>query len=132
MGLDMQLIYREAAELDETTDKFGCTHLHAVEYERAYWRKHAPLHQFIVDKFNGGEDNCQPIFLDEKQLKKLAAACKSKELHSIEDCGGFFFGSREMWEQLLANGDKDAEIFESAANFLREGFNRSVFYQASW
>jgi hypothetical protein len=38
--------------------------------EVGYWRKHAPLHNFIVRAFADGEDNCRPIDL------------------SVESCGG--------------------------------------------
>ena len=55
------------------------------------WRKFAPLHEYIVDEFAGGEDNCQRIHFEPEDLRKIANALRHDKLPANEDCGGFFF-----------------------------------------
>lgn len=115
-----------------------------------YWRKHAPLHQLIVDAFANGEDDCRPIDLRAEDLRWIASVLRgdaSTPLPPNDRCGGFFFGDKEWWDELRERADEDAEIFEKAADWLEssspeeisptqrrypEKFWHSVEYQASW
>ena len=78
--------------------------------EVGYWRKHAPLHNFIVKAFADGEDNEDVI-------------------------RGAFFGDEEWWDELRENAHEDAETFDKAADWVEsegENFWHSVEYRASW
>ena len=117
-----------------------------------YWRKHAPLHQLIVDAFANGEDNCRPIDLRVEDLRWIASVLRgdaSTPLPPNHRCGGFFFGNEEWWDEMRAEPERehDARIFEKAADWLESGspeeisptqrrypekFWHSVEYQASW
>lgn len=108
--------------------------------EVGYWRKHAPLHDFIVRAFADGEDNCRPIQLNVEQLRWIAKVLRGEdseyELPSNEDViRGAFFGDEEWWDELRENAHEDAETFDKAADWVEsegENFWHSVEYQASW
>ena len=101
-----------------------------------YWRKNAPLHMLMVNRFANGKDDCQPIDLDVAQLRLIATILRSKGLPTDEQCGGFFFGDEEWWAECRKNADEDAKVFEAAADWLAINSNsrfwNSVEYQASW
>ena len=108
--------------------------------ELGYWRKHAPLHQLIVDAFADGKDNCRPIDLRAEDLRWIASVLRgdaATHLPPNQNCGGFFFGDEEWWNELRGNYLEDSLVFEKAANWLEadqqnEMFWHSVEYQASW
>jgi hypothetical protein len=92
-----------------------------------YWRKHPNLHGYIVNTFADGEDNCQPIMLDENDIEKIIAAITAQTLPHTE---GFFFGASDGSEK-----DDDLKILTAALNWRRspeQGVWRSIHYQASW
>ena len=109
--------------------------------EVGYWRKHAPLHMFIVNAFAGGEDNCRPIDLSAEDLRWIAKVLRGEdreyEMPDNANCRGFFFGNEELWDELREDAHEDAEIFEKAADWLDsdqqdDKYWHSVEYQASW
>lgn len=108
-----------------------------TEYEAGYWRKHAPLHNFIVRNFaDDGIDDCSPISLSPEVCRRIAEWLRSKSWStSEEDNAGFFFGSSDWWEELKSEADEDAAVFEKLADWLEvreDNFWRSAEYQASW
>ena len=110
--------------------------------EVGYWRKHAPLHNFIVKEFADGEDNCRPIDLTSENLRWIAKVLRGENefygLPSNENVvRGCFFGDEEWWDELRERADEDAEIFDKAADWLDsdqqdDKYWHSVEYQASW
>jgi len=107
--------------------------------EVGYWRKHAPLHNFIVEQFADGKDNCRPIELSAEELRWIAKVLRGENenygLPDNDDCHGCFFGNDEWWDELRENAHEDAETFDKAADWVEsEGKNfwHSVEYQASW
>mgnify|MGYP003131283737 CR=1 FL=1 len=110
--------------------------------EVGYWRKHAPLHNFIVRAFADGEDNCRPIQLNVEQLRWIAKVLRGEdseyELPSNEDViRGAFFGDEEWWDELRRRRFEDAETFDKAADWVDsdqqdDKYWHSVEYQASW
>ena len=101
------------------------------------WRKHAALHHLIVNTFADGVDDCSPIPLNPDDLRHIAKRLRERDFPPMEDCGGFFFGDEEWWQECCANADADADIFEKAANWITDeafegSFWHSVEYQASW
>ena len=104
----------------------------SYKLDLGYWRKFAPLHKFIVQVFANGVDECQPIYLDGDDLRRIAAALRDGGLPDNEDCHGFFFGSAEFWDQDRAEGEKHAQVFDTAAEWVEGNSWNSVIYQASW
>jgi hypothetical protein len=145
MGLDMYLHTRRfdhsGSRFDPESDKrpeHNGWKQQTIEYDVHYWRKFAPLHHYIVKHFAyQGEDNCQPIELGVDACEQIAQALRHPDTSfDLDECGGFFFGNREMWEDdLKVCANESAETFEKVAKWLREeeeGFWRSCYYQASW
>ncbi len=126
MGLDMYLtaeIYISGHPCD------GSYRKKAEHFDAGYWRKHPDLHGFIVQEFADGEDNCQPIWLDEDRIKQVMGAIKNRQLPKTT---GFFFGESENDDAQIA---EDLEIFQKALDWLKAeqpGEWRSIEYQASW
>ncbi len=105
------------------------------QLEIGYWRKHAPLHHMIVEKFNDGEDDCRPIDLTPKDLRLIAAALRDGEFPDDEECHGFFFGDEDWWADCRDEAEEDAKIFDAAADWLDKkdpAFFKYVEYRASW
>ena len=99
----------------------------------AYWRKHAPLHNYIVAKLAGGEDNCEPIPLNEENCKTIAAWLREGKISTDPDFNqGFFFGGEELWRAQLESRLEDAEYFDSLADWISKHTDKRTYYQASW
>ena len=96
------------------------------------WRKFAPLHKFIVNKFAKGEDNCQPIDLVAEDLRKIAKALRKNELPKNDDCHGFFFGGDETWDEYRSESEDHAKLFDKAADWSESNSFNTVTYVASW
>ena len=104
----------------------------SYKLDLGYWRKFDPLHKFIVQVFANGVDECQPIYLDAGDLRRIAAALRDGGLPDNEDCGGFFFGGPEIWDQGRAESEDHARVFDNAAEWVEGNSLNSVIYQASW
>ena len=100
--------------------------------DMGYWRKFAPLHKYIVKVFAGDVDECQPIHLTSDDCKRIAQALRDGGLPDNEDCGGFFFGNPEFWDEDRANGEEHAKVFDKAAEWVESNSWNTVTYQASW
>ena len=99
----------------------------------AYWRKHAPLHNYIVAKLAGGEDNCEPIPLNEENCKTIAAWLREGKISTDPDFNqGFFFGGEELWRTQLESRLEDAKYFDSLADWISKHADKRTYYQASW
>ena len=144
MGLDM---YLHTRRFDHSGSRFQPEEdkrprhngwpLACMEYDAGYWRKHAPLHNHIVENYAWqGEDNCQPIDLSADQCRAIATWLRSGSATTDEETqSGFFFGDSEWWEELLADAPEDAQLFDDIADWLEQdepNIWRSCFYQASW
>ena len=97
-----------------------------------YWRKHADLHGMIVETFADGVDECQEIHLDSSDCHRIADALRNNGLPDNEDCGGFFFGSPEFWDDYMVEAEDHARVFDKAAAWIESNSWNSVTYQASW
>ena len=100
--------------------------------DMGYWRKFAPLHKYIVKVFANDVDECQPIHLTNLDSKRIAEALRNGGLPDNEDCGGFFFGNPEFWDEDRANGEEHAKVFDKAAEWVESNSWNTVTYQASW
>lgn len=70
MGLDMYLNRKRYSHTNEKGNRVYS------EEEVGYWRKANQIHNYIVEHFANGEDNCQPIGLDLKDLENLLDVCE--------------------------------------------------------
>jgi hypothetical protein len=126
MGLDMYL----TAEVYLMDGPYtGSYRKKAERFDAGYWRKHPDLHGYIVQQFADGEDNCQPIVLNEDRIGQIMDTIKKRALPKIT---GFFFGESENDDDQIA---EDLEIFQKALDWLvaaQPGEWRSIEYQASW
>ena len=130
----------EARTLGRPVDADG-EHMSSTQHDLGYWRKFSPLHKYIVDTFADGVDECQKIDLTEDDLETIAQALTDATLPSNDDCGGFFFGDGEMWDEMKAEAARHAEKIRAAAKWINSSPLhpsgscaqwRSVHYQASW
>jgi len=110
-------------------DRFEVT---SYNLDLGYWRKFAPLHKYIVKVFANDVDECQEIHLDSDDLRRIATALRDGGLPDNEDCGGFFFGNPEFWDEDRAEGEKHAQVFDKAAEWVDSNSWNTVIYQASW
>ena len=147
MGLDMHLYKRmytknwnHTVKRKEVTVKVdgeevkGFDNPSYIIQEIGYWRKFNALHGFIVDNFAEGNDNCQEIWLDYGDVKKILRALKDEE-NPIEPTEGFFFGSQEMDEWYHTDVKNAIEVFESLLEEMKSELGIAYldyFYQASW
>jgi len=97
-----------------------------------YWRKFAPLHNYIVDVFANSVDDCQEIHLDSSDCHRIADALRNNGLPDNEDCHGFLFGSPELWDYYKDEAEEHAKVFDKAAAWIESNSWNSVTYQASW
>ena len=72
-----------------------------VEVKVAQWRKQNAIHNWFVQECQGGEDECQTVFVGREQLEVLRDTCRkvladptlADEL--LPTSNGFFFGSTD-------------------------------------
>lgn len=137
MGLDMYLRGDRFNFSQQRTQKVDGFDVERMVLDLGYWRKFAPLHHYIVSTFAGGSDKCQPIELDADDLNKIAEALEKNQLPANEDCGGFFFGSEDFWNDDRKEAKQHAQTFKAAARWLGQNADNrnlwcNVTYQASW
>ena len=111
-----------------------------------YWRKFNALHNYIVNTFASGEDNCQQISLDEDDLRNIlntlqeakyildsdaSDELKSDKLSDVfPTAEGFFFGSTAFDDYYAENV---AYTISVLTDLLEEdGDYPDFYYQASW
>ena len=116
-------------------DGYKCS---SEKLELGYWRKNAPLHNFITEVF-AEEDNCRPIDLSAENLRWIAKVLRSEDknhgLPDNDESRYYISVVDEWWDELRENAHEDAEIFDKAAKWLEsenDKYWHSVEYQASW
>lgn len=171
MGLDMYLYLnkyesqfdnkkltypRELATLKEKIRKRNFLSKE-TSYQVGYWRKFNALHSYIVNKLADGEDKCQDIYINRKNLKEMLEILKKVEksfdgaeiVKQNEDYiayknpvaeellptqSGFFFGGLEYDTWYLRDVRYAIELFEDVLKVLEKDKKGlySVYYRASW
>jgi len=140
MGLDMYLEGRKSvsSRYDLTDDQVKedgfVVKSHILDL--GYWRKHPQLHDFIVDTFAEGVDECQDIFLSKQNVHSIIEAIENDAVYD-EVVTGFFFGRSAFpgdadYEDQKA---RDLKILRAAYEWLNtapEGEWRDLYYKASW
>ncbi len=133
MGLDMYLTGEkfympDIKNLNENPTEDGFR-LKSKRLELGYWRKHPNLHGYIVDTFADGEDCCQEIELDSRDLQKIIDAIQHSKLPRTE---GFFFGASANDKD---EKDRARNILTRAIRWLQAeetGVFKVAVYRASW
>lgn len=113
-----------------------------VKVQCGYWRKANHIHQWFVEKCQGGVDECQEAYVSPERLEELHAACKmvviSPELAAVgaehlPTQPGFFFGSTEYDEYYKS----DCEDTMAQIDALRRPDGTfdpesTFYYRSSW
>ena len=149
MGLDM---YLNKIKRDVKFSPSMPTKWNEEGVEIGYWRKFNALHNYIVNEFNGGTDDCSEIPLSEQDLEQLLdVLTKVSKDHSLAPTllptqSGFFFDSLEYDEWYFKRVDYSIEVFTEALEFLKgkdsvsrenedgtiEYTDYKISYEASW
>jgi hypothetical protein len=102
-----------------------------------YWRKANAIHQWFVEKVQGGVDECQVARVQREQLQELKETCdgvlanatKASEL--LPTTSGFFFGGTdydEWYHESVKHTSEMLEMILSNPKFADCDFE----YQSSW
>lgn len=149
MGLDM---YLNKIKRDVKYTPLEPTKWKEEGQEIGYWRKFNALHNYIVNEFNGGVDDCREIILSDIAIEQLLdVLTKVSKDHSLAPTllptqSGCFFGSLEYDEWYFKRVDYAIEVFTEALEFLKEKDSTSrnnedgtieytdykISYEASW
>ena len=133
MGLDMYMYgekylfrARNKSQEDQMEDGFRVS---KKQLDIGYWRKHSNFHNFMVENFADGDDNCQPICLSVDDLKQIIDAVDKGILMSQKMSSIDFLHVDDELNQLLIVTIQKAIDWLSDSNRTE---SRSVYYQASW
>lgn len=131
-----ELFYKVIESVEATSfidDQFPSVY---VEVKVAYWRKANQVHDWFVNKVQGGEDNCAEYYVERDDLQELINLCDHVIAHP-EDAGdylptssGFFFGSTEYDEYYMNDIKYTSETLKSLLANVPEDW--SFFYASSW
>lgn len=109
-----------------------------ISEEVGYWRKFNALHGFIINKYAGGVDECQEIYLNLEQLQEILNACKTvlednlMAKYLMPTTEGFFFGAYDYDEFYFEDVERTVELLEEVLK-QDDGKNTAdYFYRASW
>lgn len=155
MGLDMYLSHRRS-KYNSNGGKNGRALTIIHEEEIGYWRKFNALHNFIVEEFADGVDECQKIELNIERVERVISvlsevlANKEDAASILPNASGFFFGSQEYDEWYFKDVENALGVFTEAATILMGSSKRTktakrntpddpfiwksedIIYQASW
>lgn len=135
MGLDQYLSKKKNISYERLEN--GNTRSVDEEITFGYWRKFNALHNFIVKEFANGVDECQQIYMGEREFSRILETLRKVDAKPIlapdllPTGAGCFFGSTEYDEWYFQNVKDSIGVFEEAL----ETYNLSdydIYYQASW
>ena len=152
MGLDMYMYLRKWEANHENKADFYPGQLESLEtmikarnflsksteYQVGYWRKANAIHKWFVDNCANGKDECQDIWVDEKDLLTLKATCEkvladhSKANELLPTTSGFFFGSTEYDEWYFSDIEYTVELLNKVLAVITTDKSYDVLYRASW
>lgn len=115
-------------------------------YEGGYFRKFNALHNYIVQNFAHGIDECQPIGLSEEDIQQVLGVLEEVDTNQqvadqlLPTASGFFFGGTQYDDWYFEEVKNAIIMFKDLLLFLntkprnRKGVYayHSVVYQASW
>lgn len=158
MGLDMSLYlryrpyeykenikedYPELLKLIVKDDNYVGYISNETYYEVAYWRKANAIHNYFVNHCADGVDQCQKIFINLVELKKLVELCEqvlndnalAPALLPTQD--GFFFGSTDYDDYYFKKIKYTYDVCSKIIAFIEEhnksdNYDWDIVYQSSW
>lgn len=106
-----------------------------VEVKVAQWRKQNAIHNWFVQECQGGEDECQTVFVGREQLEVLRDTCRkvladptlADEL--LPTSNGFFFGSTDYSEWYIEGLTYTADTIDRLLTMPNEW---DFEYSSSW
>ena len=134
MGLDMYLTGDKYVPYNggNVRDVVDGDEVEAVRLKMGQWRKHWALHNFIVERFADGDDNCRPFELDADGLREIAKVVEDGKLVDPND------GEMTHYKSVYAHHREPEQVRETvsvlrnAADWVEASDWYSVEYQASW
>ena len=121
------------SQFDVDVDPSGFAGI-SIDFPMGYWRKSNQVHQWFVDKFADGEDDCRKMFVNRESLEELRELClqvlrdNSLAEELLPSQSGFFFGSTEYNEWYFKDLARTVEILDRCLKSKFDYFE----YQASW
>jgi hypothetical protein len=123
----------ERLELEDVIDKSGFAGI-TVDVPMGYWRKSNMIHHWFVNNLADGVDECQPIYVNRKNLEDLKDLCitvvANPELAEqlLPTGSGFFFGSTSYDKYYFGDLNDTIGILTKCLESKFDYFE----YQASW
>jgi hypothetical protein len=120
-------------ELEDVIDKTGFAGI-TVDVPMGYWRKSNMIHHWFVNNLADGVDECQPIYVNRKNLEDLKDLCitvvANPELAEqlLPTGSGFFFGSTSYDKYYFGDLNDTIGILTKCLESKFDYFE----YQASW
>ena len=117
----IQILFPELADMQT---QFEGSVVKEIRIEAGYWRKANAVHNWFVQRVQGGEDECRPHPVSHEQLAELKAQCERAigargrdfEEETSEDilptANGFFFGTTEYDDWYYATLAQTIEIVD--------------------
>jgi len=108
---------------------------YTIFHEVAYWRKFNALHNWFVERVQGGVDECQLSEIDDDTLvaliDDLKAVSRGEFVEDLEPVSGFFFGGIDKDEHYYERINEALHLFGDILNNF--DFKKCrLFYRASW
>lgn len=107
----------------------------SIEVKVAYWRKENAIHLWFVENCQGGEDECQTVFVVREKLEELRDLCrevladKSKAGDLLPTTSGFFYGGTEYDEWYFSGLIFTADMIDKVLTLPDEW---DFYYSSSW
>ena len=106
-----------------------------IEVKVAQWRKQNAIHNWFVQECQGGEDECQTVFVGREKLEELRDLCRevladltlADEL--LPTSNGFFFGSTDYGEWYIEGLTYTADTIDKLLTMPSEW---DFEYSSSW
>ena len=107
-----------------------------VKFSVGYWRKANAIHNWFVNRVQGGEDDCGEYYVSREDLRLLKETCKqilednTKARELLPPKSGFFFGSTYIDECYFQDLAETVAIIDKLEKHLPESWN--IKYRSSW
>lgn len=135
MGLDQYLSKKKNISFESLEN--GNTRSVDEEITFGYWRKFNALHNFIVKEFANGVDECQQIYMGEREFSRIletlrkVAATPRLAPDLLPTVVGCFFGSTAYDERYFQKVKDSIGVFEEALETYKNS-EYDIYYRASW
>jgi hypothetical protein len=111
-----------------------------VEIPVYYWRKANSIHQFFIDNYADGVDNCKPVYLPRAALEDLVDRCNKiiedpdRASEHLPTVSGFFFGSTDYDDWYMDSIKQTRDDMQELLDKLeaKADIDFDLVYEASW